>query len=100
MGARALHTTSYRRLCGLLRGWRTGSGLTQRALASRLRKPHSYVHKTEVGERRIDPLEFIAWCRACGLQPSATITQLEQDAGLPKRDERNVGAVRRTPRRG
>lgn len=84
MGARALHTLSYRRLCGLLRGWRADAGLTQRALAARLRKPPSYVHKTEVGERRIDPLEFIAWCRACELEPARSISEVEREA-LPKR---------------
>jgi hypothetical protein len=32
----------------------------ERQLAKRLRKPHSYVHKVEVGDQRIDPIEFIA----------------------------------------
>lgn len=68
---------AYRRLCGLLRQWRHAAGLTQRALAHRLRKPHSYVHKVEVGDRRIDPVELIAWCRACGVEPSAAIVEIE-----------------------
>lgn len=83
MGARAQHTLGYRRLCALLRKWRTDSSLTQRALAIRLRKPYSYVHKTEVGDRRIDPLEFIAWCRACGLVPAESVSELEREA-FPK----------------
>ena len=80
MGARAQHNLGYRRLCTLLRKWRTNAGLTQRALAARLRKPHSYVHKTEVGERRIDPLEFIAWSLACGLEPSESIAEVRKEA--------------------
>lgn len=77
MGARAQHTPGYRRLCSLLRQWRTEANLTQRDLAIRLRKPPSYVHKTEVGERRIDPLEFIAWCSGCGIDPAAAIRQVQ-----------------------
>ncbi len=77
MGARAQHSFLYRQLCGLLRRWRTNSGLTQRALAARLGKPHSYVYKVEVGDRRIDPVELIAWCRACGVDPKRAIGQLE-----------------------
>jgi transcriptional regulator with XRE-family HTH domain len=79
MGARPLHTPIYRRLCALLRKWRNGAGLTQRALALRLKKPPSYVHKTEVGDRSIDPIEFIAWARACGLKPIAALAALERE---------------------
>ena len=73
MGARAQHTAGYRRLCALLRKMRVDAELTQRALAARLRKPHSFVHKVETGERRIDPVEFVAWCRACERSPSEMI---------------------------
>jgi transcriptional regulator with XRE-family HTH domain len=78
MGARAQHTIGYRRLCGLLRKWRTDAGMTQRTLAKKLRKPPSYVHKTEIGDRRMDPVEFIAWCRACQIDPSASISAVEK----------------------
>jgi len=53
----------------LLKRSRIDAGLTQRSLGERLRKPNSYVHKVEVGVRRIDPLEFVRWCRACGVDP-------------------------------
>ena len=36
----------------------------------------SYVWKVEAGERRIDPIEFVAWCQACGVRPSKAIEQL------------------------
>jgi hypothetical protein len=52
--------------------------MTQRALAKKLGKPPSYVHKTEIGDRRMDPLEFIAWCRACQIDPSASIATVEK----------------------
>lgn len=77
MGARAQHNFAYRRLCALLRRWRTDAELTQRDLASRLKKPASYVHKTEVGDRRIDPVELVRWCRACKITPIAAMVELD-----------------------
>ncbi len=65
-------------MCALLRAWRVGAELTQRDLALRLRKPPSFVHKVEVGERRIDPIEFITWCRACGIEANWGIQQLQK----------------------
>jgi transcriptional regulator with XRE-family HTH domain len=76
MGARVQHTLAYRRMCSLLRTWREGAELTQRALANRLHKQHSYVWKVETGERRIDPLEFIAWCKACDASPLESFEKL------------------------
>jgi hypothetical protein len=40
-----------------------------RQLATVLGKAHSYVAKVEHGTRRIDPIEFIAWCVACRSDP-------------------------------
>jgi len=56
---------------------REAAGLTQRALAAQLKKPHSYVHKVEHGDRRIDPIEFVAWCRACGQSASNELSGFE-----------------------
>jgi hypothetical protein len=78
MGARAQHTTRYRQLCELLRGWRLGAGFSQRDLAGLLGKPPSYVHKCEVADRRIDPLEFVAWCRACGVSRARAVADVER----------------------
>ncbi len=78
MGVRAQHSAGYRRFCSLLRKWRTDAGLTQRDLATKLRKPPSFVHKCEVGDRRIDPLEFIAWCRGCGNDPARSLAEVER----------------------
>lgn len=45
---------------------RKAYGLTQRDLAARVGKPPSFVAKIEVGERRVDVVEFIALARAIG----------------------------------
>lgn len=67
-------------MCGSLRKWRENAGLTQRGLAEKLKKPPSFTHKCEVGDRRIDPIELIAWCRACGLKPTAAIAEIESNS--------------------
>ena len=58
------------------RSWREEAGLTQRALGAKLKKPHSFVHKSEIGDRRIDPIELIAWCKACGKDPAFALHEL------------------------
>ena len=49
---------------------RLAAGLTQRELAQRLGKPHSYVSKIEVSERRIDLMELIHYLRAMRRSPA------------------------------
>ena len=48
---------------------RTGAGLTQRQLAEKLGREHSLVGRLELGERRLDMVEFYQFCRACGVEP-------------------------------
>ncbi|MEX2578846.1 MAG: helix-turn-helix transcriptional regulator [Verrucomicrobiales bacterium] len=50
----------------LLRQARIDAGLTQVELADRLGKLQSYVSKAELGERRLDFLETLDFCVACG----------------------------------
>lgn len=73
MGTRVQHTPAYKKLCRLLREQREQADLTIRALGLKLRKPYSFVSKVERGERRIDPVEFVTWCRACDVEPSEAI---------------------------
>jgi transcriptional regulator with XRE-family HTH domain len=75
---RGQHRPAYRGLCDLLREWRASAGLTQRDLAELLGKPRSFVSKSETAERRIDPLEFVVWYRACGIDPAVAIRKLER----------------------
>jgi len=63
-------------MCGMLRRMRTDAGLAQRDLAERLKMHNTMVHRSEIGDRRIDPVEFAAWCRACGTDPGEAIRQL------------------------
>ncbi len=63
-------------MCGLLRRMREAAGFTQRDLAERLKMHNTMVHRSEIGDRRIDPVEFAAWCRACGADPGEMIRQI------------------------
>ena len=76
MAARSQHKPAYRKLCIALRAMRTAAGLTQRELGTKLKMHGTMVHRSEIGDRRIDPVEFAAWCRACGADPSVLIREL------------------------
>jgi transcriptional regulator with XRE-family HTH domain len=47
-------------LCEYLKQARDTAGLTQAALARRLRRPQSFVAKYEQGQRRLDFIELLA----------------------------------------
>lgn len=47
---------------------REATGLSMRDLALKLDKPHTYIHKVEKGERRLDIVEFVWYCEALGVQ--------------------------------
>ena len=59
-----------------LRLWRKEAGFTQRQLGKLLGKPHTFVHKAEVGERRLDPCEWADWVTACEVNPQAAFALL------------------------
>jgi transcriptional regulator with XRE-family HTH domain len=67
---KTLRSRGHRVLQAILVEARQEAGMTQRELAARLKLPRSYVSKVETGERRIDPIECVAWARACGLEPA------------------------------
>lgn len=68
---------------------RKAAGLTQRELAERLGREHSFVGRVELGERRLDVVEFYWFCRAC-----------EQDAGKVAKELMAEFGKRRVKRSG
>lgn len=76
----AKHTPQAERtaLHNLLRAVREEATLTQVEFAKKLRRPQSYVSKSESGERELGILELRQWCRASGLTLSAFATRLEK----------------------
>jgi hypothetical protein len=41
-------------------------------------KPHSYVQKVEQGERRLDVVEYVWYCRILGIIPEEGLEQIRQ----------------------
>ena len=76
MLTKAQHNRRYRHLPPFLREMREIAGLTQRDLGARLKKPQSWIYNCETANRRVDVMEFIAWCEACGVKPQTAITKL------------------------
>jgi len=60
-------------LIAWLKEQRQLAGLTQRELARLLEVHHSIVGKIETGERRLDLIEFIAYCEALEAEPYLVI---------------------------
>ncbi len=66
---KSVHSADQAAFCALMIAARRAAGLTQQALALRLKKPQSFVAKYEGGERRLDVVEYVAVMRAIGGDP-------------------------------
>jgi len=64
-----------------MRAAREARGITQQELARRLGKPQSYVSKAEMGERRLDVVEFLHFMRAIEGEPHALLRDIEREYG-------------------
>lgn len=71
-----------------MRAAREARGMTQQELAKRLGKPQSYVSKAEMGERRLDVVEFLHFMRAVEGEPHALLRDLEQEYRPARRSRR------------
>lgn len=52
---------------------RRAAGLSQRELAARLKRERSFVARVEQGERRVDVIELLWICQACGIDPKVVL---------------------------
>jgi transcriptional regulator with XRE-family HTH domain len=75
-----------------MRATREARGITQDELARRLGKPQSYVSKAEMGERRLDVVEYLHFMRALDGEPLALLRDIEREYGptltTPRRKRR------------
>ncbi len=55
---------------------RENAGVTQRELARRLGRAHSYVGRIETGDRRLDLPEFIEWCEQLKADPLEVLRRI------------------------
>ena len=58
---------------------REEAGLSQSELARRLGRRQSYVWKIENSQQRIDLLEMVEICRACGAKPEEVVSKVVRD---------------------
>ncbi len=78
-------STAYRALLKKLVEARDAAGLTQRDLAAKLGKQPSWIAKIEGRERRLDVIEYIAICRALGIDEGLFLNEIS--GALPRRLE-------------
>jgi transcriptional regulator with XRE-family HTH domain len=74
---KSTNTPQYRAVLDRLIAARKASGLSQAELASRLGRPQSFVAKIEIGERRIDVIEFLELARILGVSPASVLENLK-----------------------
>ena len=77
----------YQTALALLIDARIKAGLTKAALAKRFDQPEALIASYEVGDRLLDPAEFIAICRAIGVDPYMLLQQAESASGGPAEDD-------------
>ncbi len=63
----------------LLTDRRIDMGLSQRALAEKLNVVYSFVGKVETGDRRLDVVEFVLYCRALELMPEEILSSMQRE---------------------
>ena len=73
---KSTHTPLYDAFRAKLVAMRKAAGLTQRELAEKLEREHSFVSRMELGERRVDVVEFYWICTACGGDPGEVAGEL------------------------
>ncbi len=74
--ASIIFSDEYQVLPGLLVEQRRRTGLSQRALANRMRRSQSHVYKMETGQRRIELIEFCRYVEAAGGDPAQAFADL------------------------
>jgi ribosome-binding protein aMBF1 (putative translation factor) len=74
----AVSRRKYQELRRLLVDARERAGVPQVALARKLGRPQSFVSKVEIGERRLDLIEFLDVPRALDVDPINIIRNLER----------------------
>lgn len=71
------YSKKYRRFIEALKAARATAHLTQTEAATLLKRPQSFVSKCEAGERRIDVVEFLDFCRIYNIKPEQILKAVE-----------------------
>jgi transcriptional regulator with XRE-family HTH domain len=73
---KTLRTRRHRALCAALKSARKAARMSQDELASRLKTSQTVIARIEIGERRIDVIEFIDLAKALRLDPRTMLAEL------------------------
>ena len=76
--AKSIYSAGQEKLQKLLTETRESAGLTQVALAKKLKRPQSFVSKYESGERRLDLIELREICNALGVSLGVFVKKFER----------------------
>ena len=77
---KTIHSAKYQIFLQMLISARKEAGVTQAELAKRLNRVQSYVSKVEIGERRMDVIEFLEYAKQIGADAHLIIDcLLDQD---------------------
>ena len=71
-----LDRQKYEYLRSELKKSRIGLNLLQADLAKLIGKPQSFISKVESGERNLDIVEFVAYCKGLGIEPSKFLKKM------------------------
>ncbi len=75
---KSLRSPRHRALCATLIVARKATKLSQHELAKRLKTSQTVIARIEIGERRVDVVEFIDLARVLRLDPREVVSQLMQ----------------------
>lgn len=73
-----IYSREQRVLLALLQQLRSDAGLRQSDVATKIRRPQSFVSKYEAGQRRLDILELRQLCAVFGVSLSDFVARLEK----------------------
>ena len=76
MPTKGFHDPRYRALIEVLVAERKRLGLSQQALAGKLGLPQQIVSRYEIGERRLDIIEFVDVATALGLNAAKLVAEV------------------------
>lgn len=74
---KTIYSKEHKKLLECLVQARKEAGMTQQELADVLDKPQSFIAKYEIGERRLDVIEFIHVCKALSASPSVLLEKVK-----------------------
>ena len=82
---KSIFTEKYLRMRRLLVQERKAKGLSQAEVAKQLNRPQSFVSKYELGERRLDVVEFLEVTQALGVAAHELLQKIQAGTNARKK---------------